>query len=557
MSVEAAHVRVAHTATGFAVEVEAKNGRFLVQGLEPGAPYTVNVRQLGFVAQRRELVLLNLGELRELNFVLQPVITQLEPVSVLATDKSGYSPVHAHGGTATTINESLLHALPTLNRDLYDFVRLVPQISTKIGLPNPGFSAGGVGFRFNNFLINGVSERTLSGGVSGAFAGAKSVPLDAVQEYQVLLAPYDVRYGDFAGALINAVTKSGTNSFRGSAFAYARNDRLARQAGSAAVTPYDRVQYGFSLGAPIIRDRLHFLIAPELQRFTYPAPGPYVGQPQNAERAVPVSEADLARVDEILRNYGLAAGSPGAVENGHPLRNVFSRVDLAIPAWNSRAVVWNNYSGSDDVAFSRASRDTFSLSTYQVTRAAKSSLSAMELHTTLPRAGGGHNELLLSHHSESLSPVVDVEQPIVRTSVPGVSGARITINTGTHESAQGMRFASAETGLKDNLTVYGSGPAFRRRFGVPQAPRRRNTRRWESRSGSCLRGRCDAANSAIQLSRRSISERVTAKDGSCTKTDRRSKTDRVQRQASQTRARMRSFAQSTDHLSAATVVTLH
>ncbi|MGI8619241.1 MAG: carboxypeptidase regulatory-like domain-containing protein [Gemmatimonadaceae bacterium] len=452
-SVEGARVRVTHTATGFAAEAEAREGRLLIQGLEPGGPYTITVRHLGFIAQAREQVFLGLGERLELEFVLQPMISELTPVLVIATRRPPHNPAHAHGGTATTISDSLLHRLPTLNRDLYDFVRLVPQVSTRIGLPNAGFSAGGVGFRFNNFLINGVSERTIGGSVSNAFSGAKSIPLDAVQEYQVLLAPYDVRYGDFTGALVNAVTKSGTNELHGSGFIYGRNDRLARRAALADGGHYDRVQYGFSLGGPIVRDRVHFFVAPELQRFTYPAPGPYSGQPQRSDPALPVSEADLTRLAAIMRRYGLAEGSAGPVENGNPLRNVFSRVDAAFPAWNSRAVMWNSYSASDDLGFSRASRDTFSLSTYQLTRVTQSRLSAIQLHTSLPRRGGGHNELLVSHRSASLDPVAEVHQPIVRVSLPGVTGGRVTANTGTHELAQSTWTKSSAVSIKEGLTL--------------------------------------------------------------------------------------------------------
>jgi hypothetical protein len=447
-----ARVRVSNDATGSAVEVHAAAGRFLVQGLEPGGPYTVAVRGLGFVPQHQEGVFLTLGELREIHFVLQPIVAGLDTVTVVAQLRSANGNAPTDGGTGTTISASLLERLPTLNRDLYDFVRLVPQISTKVSLPNPGLSAGGVGFRFNNFLINGVSERTLSGGVSGAFAGGKSIPLDAVQEYKVLLAPYDVRYGDFTGALVNAVTKSGTNTFRGSVFAYGRNDQLARGASTAARTPYERVQYGFSLGGPILRNRLHFLVAPELQHFAFPAPGPYIGQPQDAERPAPVSAADLARFDAIMTSYGLTAGSSGPIQNGNPLRNLFTRFDLALPEWNSRVVIWNNYAGSRDIAFSRAARDTFSLSSYQVTGVAGSGTSAMHFHTALSRAGGGHNELLVSHRSSTLEPIGAVQQPIVRVSAAGVSGGRITLNSGTHETAQGSWFRSSALAIKDNLT---------------------------------------------------------------------------------------------------------
>jgi hypothetical protein len=452
--IEGARVRVTHTATGFAVEAEVQRGRFLIQGLEPGGPYTVTVRRLGFVAQRRERIFLELGELLEMTFVLDQLSVELDTVSIIARDNAMHDAVHRHGGTGTTIGDPLLHALPTLNRDLYDFVRLVPQISTKIGLANPGFSAGGVGFRFNNFLINGVSDRSLGGNVSNAFSGAKSVPLDAVKEYQVLLAPYDVRYGDFAGALVNAVTNSGTNALQGSGFIHGRNDRLGRSPDSAAIA-YDRLQYGLSLGGPIVRDRLHFFIAPELQHFTSPAPGPYVGQPENSESPVPVRESDLARLDEIMRSYGLAAGSGGPVENGNPLRNVFSRVDLALPALNSRAVLWNNYSRGDNIAFSRGS-DIFPLSTNKTTGVSKTQLTALQVHTTLPRGGGGHNELLLSTRSASLNSFASVHQPIVRVSIPsasGASGGRVTVITGTGETAQTDGTRSSAIGLKDNLTL--------------------------------------------------------------------------------------------------------
>jgi hypothetical protein len=448
-----ARIRVSHDATGFSVEVRAAAGRFFVQGLEPGGPYTVTARALGFVPERRAVIALTLGELREINFDLKPIAARLDTVAVVAKGNAPDRRAHPGGGTGTVISESLLEHLPTLNRDLYDFLRLVPQISTKISLSNPGMSAAGVGFRFNEFLINGVSERTLSGGVSGAFAGAKSLPLDAVKEYQVLLAPYDVRYGDFAGGLVNTVTKAGTNTIQGSAFAYGRNDRLARRDGPDAATPYERAQYGLSLSGPILPNRLLFFVASELQRFTFPAAGPFVGQPENAERPVPVGSADLDRFETIMRSYGLTAGSAGPVENGNPLRNLFTRLDLALPSWNSRVIAWNNYSGSEDIALSRAARDTFSLSSNQLTRVTQTRTTAVQLHTTLPRAGGGHNELLISNRRDGFDPVGAVQQSIVRVSVPSVSGGRVTLNSGTHETAQGGQLRPSAFTVSDNLTL--------------------------------------------------------------------------------------------------------
>jgi hypothetical protein len=452
-SVDDALVRITQVATGFAVEVKVRDGRFFVQGLEPGGPYSIALRRVGFAPQRRDGIFLKLGELLDLQFVLMAQPVELQPTVVVAGEKSEIGE-NADGGTATTIGGTLLHQLPTLNRDLYDFVPLAPQVSTKIGLAGSGLSAGGVGFRYNDYLINGVSERTLSGNVSNAFGGSKSIPLDAVEEYQVLLSPYDVRYGDFAGAMVNAVTMSGTNTFHGSAFAYGRNNRLGRAQGSAGGSVYDRVQSGFSIGGPVVRDRLRFFVASEFQHFAYPADGPYVGQQLTAASAVPVSDADLARLNQIIRNYGLTAGSAGPIENGNPLSNIFSRLDLALPSLNSRAVIWNNYAGSSAIAFSRgASPDTFSLSSYQVTTASKSALSALQLETTLSRAGGGHNELLISLHSQTQGNVADVHQPIVRVLIPNASGSNTIVNTGTHETAQGLRFHSSTTKVTDDLTL--------------------------------------------------------------------------------------------------------
>ncbi|MGI8619636.1 MAG: TonB-dependent receptor domain-containing protein [Gemmatimonadaceae bacterium] len=446
-----ARVRITHEGTGYSLELRASGGHYHIQGLEPGGPYTILVRAVGYAPTRQQNVFIKLGQLALMDFVLQPAATQLDAVTIEALQGAHPASAGAHGGTATIIPAAMLDRIPTLNRDLYDFVRLVPQISTKIGLANPGLSGGGVGFRFNNFLINGVTDRTSGGSVSGAFTGAKSIPLDAVQEYQVLLSPYDVRYGDFAGALINAVTKAGTNDFRGSVFGYLRNDRLARSS-SETTTPYEKMQYGFTVGGPIVRDRAHFLVASELQHFTYPASGPYVGQPPGSTPAVPVSGADIELLTAILRGYGLDAGSAGPITNRHPLRNLFTRVDFALPRWNSRVVAWHNHAGSEDIAFSRAARDTFALSSSLLNRVAAMRTSAVHIHTALPRDGGGHNEFLISRRVGGLNPVGSSRQPIVRVSLATPAGGSVTVNTGTPDIAQGSGTRAPSISLKDNLT---------------------------------------------------------------------------------------------------------
>ena len=445
--VDGARVTVLHTATGFVAQSEVRHGRFLIQGLEVGGPYTIGVQRLGSRAQQREGVFLHLGEPLEIHFLLQLAIP-------LDTVRIAVSPLlNGHGGTATIVPDSLLHHLPTLNRNLYDFVRLAPQISTKIGFGPGGMSAGGVGFRFNNFLINGVPQRSIAGSQPFEFTGGKTLPFEAVAEYQLLLAPFDVAYGDFAGALVNAVTRSGTNRLEGSVFAFGRSDALAGHNGELGGTAYERLQYGVSLGGPIRRDRAHFFAAAEFQHLTAPAAGPYVGQPTATAPAVPVHEADLARLADIMRTQGLVAGSGGPVENRNPLTNVFTRLDLAVPRMNSRMILSVNEVRSRNLSFSRPARGGFPLSTQAVTQATAARTAAFQLHTALRR--GAHNHLLLARGTTSFGPLSDVRQPIVNVRVPGTAGGAVTILTGSPPQVHGLDFRplASHIDLRNDLTL--------------------------------------------------------------------------------------------------------
>jgi hypothetical protein len=445
---EGAQVRVVNTATGFVATARVVRGRFMVAGLDIGGPYVVEVRQLGFGVERSRPLVVTLGEPLELHFDLRPAAVRLEDVRVTGATAS----LSAGGGTATVIPDALLHRLPTVDRNFIDFVKLAPQVSTKIGFQRSGLSAAGANLRFNAYLIDGADERFVNGNVSAANNLGKSVPLDAVKEYQVLLAPYDVRYGDFAGALVNTVTRSGTNELRGSAFAYWRNDRLARGGELAPSEPYDRWQYGFSLGGPIVRDRVHFFVAPELQRFTSPAPGSYLGQRSDEQAPVPVSAADVERFQTILRAKGLTSGSGGSVDLQSPLRNLFARLDVALPRWRSRIMAFTNSARSDNTTFARSS-DVFSLSSSSFETATALRLTSLQLHSDLTWVAGAHSELQLSHSTDDTEMLPDVREPLVRVRVPGVGGGAVSLAAGTPEAAQGRFRRSRAMRIKEELTL--------------------------------------------------------------------------------------------------------
>jgi hypothetical protein len=448
------YIVVTNQATGYAVQAHVVHGRYRAAGLEVGGPYTVRVRRIGYAAQERRGLLLSLNEQLEVDFVLDPAPSMLDTVRVVTQAGHGVS-VHSSSGTATMISDSVLRQMPALNRDVLDFARLVPQIGTRFG----GISGSGVGFRFNSYLIDGVSERLLNGnGALAGVSGGKSISIDAVKEYQVLLAPYDVRYGDFAGALVNAVTKSGTNDLHGTVFVYSRNDRLARNTEYTREGPYDQSQFGFTIGGPIIRDRAHFFIAGELQRMQQPATGPYIGQSAGSPYVLPVADSDVTRFANILRGDSLEPGTGGAVTRRSPNTNLFARVDVALPAWRSRAVIRHNYAQSEQPFFSRNSTSgQFPLSSNAWSNALSRSSSALQLFTQLPH--GALNQFLVAYTWSPSGASQFARSSRIMATVPGVGASpSAVLVAGAPDVGQGSGARMRTIELSNDVTVP-AGPA--------------------------------------------------------------------------------------------------
>jgi hypothetical protein len=396
----------------------------------------------------RDGVFLSLGQEMRLDFTLESVAATLPPTVVTAAPTSTFSP--SRTGVGSTISDSLLHRLPTANRDVYDFVKLTPGVSIQSGM----VSGGGVNPRFNSFVIDGANEQGLQGNnAAGAVSGGKSISIEAVKEYQVLLSPYDVRQGSFAGALVNAVTKAGTNELHGSAFGYFRNEMLARDADYLRAAPFRRTQYGLSLGGPIIRDRLHFFVVPELQQLTAPARGPFVGQSASSRTPVVVDTADIARLNQILRaTYGLDGGSGGPVTTRNPLVNLFGRLDLALPEWNSRVVLRHNYGRLTDARFSRPlTTAVYPLSSYALTQEMSKHAAAVQIYSTF--GNGAFNELLAGYVSNPSEWIPAVREPLLYVTVPRTTGGVAFLQAGSHPSGQGVSLQQESLELTDNVTI--------------------------------------------------------------------------------------------------------
>lgn len=328
-------VQVVNRSTGFTTGTMSRTGgRYLIQGLEVGGPYTLTVRRIGFAPQVQNDLRVGLSTVLKVDVKLVPQAVTISAVTVTVST-ADFAPTNT--GTKSTVSDTMLQRLPTISRNLTDFIKLTPQVSQS----GPGFSGGGMSNRMNNVQIDGATERDVFGlgstGQPGAEVNAKSVSIDAVKEFQVLLAPFDVRQGNFGGLLLNAITKSGTNNFAGSAFFFYRDQTYGADTVLIRGTPFNRKQYGFSLGGPIIKDKLHFFIAPEFQEENSPLGGPYLGQSASARPLFPFvnpttgAKPDIDRFESIMQTLGeTKLGTAGYQNVPNPLSNMFARFDYRL-----------------------------------------------------------------------------------------------------------------------------------------------------------------------------------------------------------------------------------
>ena len=448
-------VVVRNQATGISIRVSSRGeGRYLVSGLEVGGPYSVTVRRIGSPMQTRTGLFLSLGQQLQVDLTFEQQAVRLQEVETHAAQDRVFS--RSHTGTEALLSDSTIHQMPVINRDLYDLVRLVPQMSTWFAL-----APSGAGTRVNSIRIDGVTDQVPSSNfAAGQLYGGKVIPLDAVKEYQVLFSPFDVRQGSFAGANINVVTRSGTNELRGGVFGYGTNERLGPNVPLVRNAQYDKQQFGASLGGPILRDRLFFFLSSELQRRSIPALGPSVSQSPSGQNSILVSETDVARFQQLLSGYGLDGGSAGAVTNENPSSSTFLRLDAPIARWNSRITVRGNYGHADSSIFARPTTlaptncptsGCFSLSSLQHSRWVDKWSVAGQLVSNF--AHGAYNELQAGYTDLTSGFRPTVRQPLMLVTVPGTSGAPVVLQSGTHEIATGQRNETWTGELTDNLSI--------------------------------------------------------------------------------------------------------
>ena len=327
-------------------------GRYFIEYLSVGGPYRIEVRAVGYVPAQRESIVLALGQRLTADFELRPAVVQLQEITVTGTTDPRFSA--ARTGPAQIISGSTISRLPVDGRDYTELARLSPQVTVS---PNGGLSFSGQHDRFNSIQIDGTNNNDLFGssasgiGTPGWAVGLRAFTPEAVKELQIITAPFDVRYGNFAGGLINAVTRSGSNRVEGSLLGYLEGTDLSgTDSTGSRGADFNRKEFGLTLGAPIVQDRVALFLNVALRRQVFPqaVPAPSSDTTGGADSVgVGIRYESLVRFQDILRDHGVEPGTFSAGTTSAPSRNLFAKVTAQLGV-NSRLEVSHNYGHGND-----------------------------------------------------------------------------------------------------------------------------------------------------------------------------------------------------------------
>jgi hypothetical protein len=297
--------------TQYATLTDAE-GYFRLPNMKAGGPYTLTVTYVGYSTFTKDDITLSLGQTITFNPTLTEEAAALSGVVITAGVKNALIDGN-RTGASTNINVQQIQNLPSINRSITDFTKLTPQSN--------GSSFGGMDGRYNNITIDGANFNNNFGLSTKALPGgdAQPISLDAIEEINVNIAPYDIRQSNFTGANINAITRSGDNTWKGSVYTYVRGksfygNKVEDQTFSLSDQTFN--SYGFRVGGPIIKDKLFVFLNAEKEKSSFPGIPWQPSDPENGiepDAAKSISRTtvtDLASMhDYLLSTYGYEAGS--------------------------------------------------------------------------------------------------------------------------------------------------------------------------------------------------------------------------------------------------------
>ena len=317
------------------------DGRYTIQGMRTGGPYKVEMSNLGYRTVTYTDVVLELGELFSLSATMKEATEALSEAVVIASPTSKFAAEKT--GASTNISSSQMQNIPTVSRSISSIAKLSPYS----GGGSMSF-AGGDG-RSTNFTVDGANFNNNFGLNAGLPGGGSPISIDAIEEMQVVISPFDVRQTNFIGGGVNAITKSGTNKFKGSAYVYHRNENMrGNRVDNEELVAREKdrnTTYGFTLGGPIVKNKLFFFVnyehsvIPTVVNRWRPSKDGVADKDNYISRT---TEEDMQKVaDHLKEKYGYDAGSYTNYPADESNTKVLARIDWNINRDNHLALRYN------------------------------------------------------------------------------------------------------------------------------------------------------------------------------------------------------------------------
>jgi len=382
-------VTAVHQPTGTRyTTVTNAQGRYDFRGVRVGGPYTVSAQLEGFKTEERTDLFVRLGQDLEVDLTLS-LGEIAETVTVVGEVDNLFS--SSRTGAASNVSLAEIEALPTVGRGFEDFARTSPFMTSYAD--NDGSSAisvAGRNTRYNNIQIDGAVNNDLFGladtGTPGGQADTTPISLDAIQEFELVIADYDVRQGGFSGGSVNAITRSGSNSFKGSVFYFTRDEGLfgdLSDENGGEFGTFEEEQYGFRLGGPMLRDKAFFFLNGEITEGTAPtglsldgSGGIQITRNVGGQQVDVIDQANLFR-QTLIDRYGFDPGGLGEDTLDTPSDKFFGRVDFNL-ATNHQLTVRHNYvDAENDINFPSTGSYEWPTEAYTITNETNSTVAQL------------------------------------------------------------------------------------------------------------------------------------------------------------------------------------
>lgn len=433
-----ATIKAVHTPTGTTYMAASRTGgRFDIQNMNPGGPYTVEISYVNLTTFKRDDVFLTLGEALRLDAGLSNNTQELS--TVIVSTRRG-TPLGGKGGAETMIGRDQMANLPTVGRNLADYLRAVPQ--AKLTAADGGITIAGQNNRFNSFYIDGAVNNDVFGlsasGTNGGQAAIAPISIDAIDQFQVVISPYDASLGNFTGGGINAITRSGTNQVQGSAYYFFRNENLTGKtptgdkASATKLAPFKSQTVGFRVGGPIIKNKLFYFINGEILREERPQPFDFANYRGDTKDINVVNNF----INTLINTYSY---DPGRFENNPEeakANRIVTKLDWNISSAHKLSLSYRYNQGE---RYNTSTSSNTALNFYNngyIFPTKTNSLSA-ELNSNL--GAGKSNKLLVTYTS-----VLDDRGPL------GDPFPRVTIFDGDGRFVFGTEANSTQNKLKQN-----------------------------------------------------------------------------------------------------------